>query len=317
MKDLVSVIVPAYNVAPYLEQCLKSIVAQTYARLEVIVVDDGSTDASGTIAEEWAQRDPRVKVIHQPNAGLSAARNTALNVMQGAFVTFIDSDDFVAPQYVERLMQYASEADAVLCDWVNFADADAIPAPSPGGEVRSYSAFQAVQHILYQRHGLTHSAWGRIYNARIFQQVRFPVGMLYEDLAVLMPIMQQVSRLVFVPDRLYFYRQRPGSILASFNPRRTHVLDILEDMERRAPEQWPEHLPAIRSRLLSAYFNMLRIVTDPHGAHAPIIRRALTGIKRLRKSCLLDRRVRLRNKAAILLSYITPTRLLTTLLRHH
>ncbi|MGM9869694.1 MAG: glycosyltransferase family 2 protein [Sodaliphilus sp.] len=310
MNELVSVIVPAYNVAPYLEQCLESIAAQTYTHLEVIVVDDGSTDASGAIADEWAARDPRVRVIHQPNAGLSAARNSALNVMQGAYVTFIDSDDFVAPQYVERLMHYASDADAVLCGWVNFSDDDTIPAPSTCGKVRTYTAFQAVQHILYQRHGLTHSAWGRIYRAHIFKDVRFPKGMLYEDLAVLMPVMQQVSRLIFLPERLYYYRQRPGSILATFNPRRTHVLDILEDMERRAPEQWPEHLPAIRSRLLSAYFNMFRIVTDPRGAHAPIISRAWAGIRRLRRGCLLNRHVRPRNKAAILLTYILPTSLL-------
>ena len=315
MNELVSVIVPAYNVAPYLEQCLESIVAQTYTHLEVIVVDDGSTDASGAIADEWAVRDRRVRVIHQPNAGLSAARNTGLNAMQGTYVTFIDSDDFVAPQYVERLMQYASDADAVLCDWVIFSYADTVPAPSTCSKVRTYTAFQAVQHILYQRRGLTHSACGRIYRANIFKEVRFPEGMLYEDLAVLMPVMQQVSRLIFVPERLYYYRQRPGSILASFNPRRTHVLDILEDMEQRAPEQWSEHLPAIRSRLLSAYFNMFRIVPADSSAYAPILSRAWAGIKRLRKECLLDSQVRLRNKVAILLSYLSRRLLAATL--HH
>ena len=116
MKDLVSVIVPAYNVAHYLDQCLESIVKQTYAHLEVIVVDDGSTDDTGAIADRWAQRDPRLRVIHQPNAGPSAARNTGLNAMHGSYIAFIDSDDIVDVHFVARLLPYVPQAEAVLCD---------------------------------------------------------------------------------------------------------------------------------------------------------------------------------------------------------
>ena len=312
-------IVPVYNVGAYLQQCLQSIASQSYAHLEVIVVDDGSTDDSGKIADEWASHDNRFRVVHQPNGGLSAARNTALDHATGRYVTFVDSDDFIAPQYVEVLCQLIQEsgAQAALCGWHLYADGDAVPKPDDTSHSRTYTAAEAANHIFYQRKGLTQSVCARLYDASVFRDVRFPVGMLYEDLAVLMPVMQNSQTVAFTPQRLYYYRQRQGSIITTFNSRRAHILDILEDLERRAPHEFPQHLKAIRSRLLSAYFNMLRIVTDPHGAHAPIIRRALTGIKRLRKSCLLDRHVRLRNKAAILLSYITPTRLLTSLRHHH
>ena len=105
-------IVPVYNVGAYLQQCLQSIASQSYAHLEVIVVDDGSTDDSGKIADEWASHDNRFRVVHQPNGGLSAARNTALDHATGRYVTFVDSDDFIAPQYVEVLCQLIRESGA-------------------------------------------------------------------------------------------------------------------------------------------------------------------------------------------------------------
>ncbi|MDO4510296.1 MAG: glycosyltransferase, partial [Bacteroidales bacterium] len=286
-------------------QCLLSIAGQTYASLEVIVVDDGSTDGSGRIAEEFAKHDSRFRVIHQPNGGLSAARNTALEVITGQCVTFVDSDDFIAPQFVESLLRIRREsgAQAVLCGWHDYAEGD-IPVADGPQPFTSYTPDEATSHILYQRRGLTHSAWGRLYDAAVFGDVRFPEGMLYEDLGVLMPVMQRVSAVAFTPQRLYYYRQRPGSILATFNPRRAHVLDILEDLERQAPTAFPQHLKAIQSRLLSAYCNMLRLAPDGDQSVAPIIKRSWLGIKRLRRSCLFDGNVRPRNKAAILLSLL-------------
>ena len=118
-EALVSVIVPVYNVGAYLQQCLQSIASQSYAHLEVIVVDDGSTDDSGKIADEWASRDNRFRVVHQPNAGPSAARNTALDLATGSYIVFMDSDDFIAPQFIEVLYRLIQESGAqtALCGW--------------------------------------------------------------------------------------------------------------------------------------------------------------------------------------------------------
>lgn len=315
-EALVSVIVPVYNVGAYLQQCLQSIASQSYAHLEVIVVDDGSTDDSGKIADEWASHDNRFRVVHQPNGGLSAARNTALDHATGRYVTFVDSDDFIAPQYVEVLCQLIREsgAQAALCGWYDYTVGDA-PKSDIAQPTFIYTAEEATSHILYQRRGLTHSPWGRIYDASVFRDVRFPVGMLYEDLAVLMPVMQNIQTVVFTPQRLYYYRQRQGSIITTFNSRRAHILDILEDLERRAPHEFPLHLKAIRSRLLSAYFNMLRLAPLRDEQFAPITTRSWKGILRLRRSCFADGNVRLRNKVAIILSLFGRTVLTHTLHR--
>lgn len=301
---MVSVVVPVYNVDRYLEQCLQSIANQSYAALEVIVVDDGSTDDSGQIADAWAQRDERFSVIHQQNGGLSAARNAALAVATGRYVTFVDSDDFIAPQFVESLMRvmHESGAQAVLGGWHDYADGSAVPDADGAKDYVTFSATEATDHILYQRRGLTHSAWGRLFAMDVFRDVRFPEGMLYEDLGVLMPVMQHIDTVAYTPQRLYYYRQRPGSILATFNARRAHILDILEDLEQRAPREFPQHLKAIRSRLLSAYFNMLRLAPLGDGEFTELKARSWQGIKRLRCGCFFDGNVRLRNKLAIVLS---------------
>jgi glycosyltransferase involved in cell wall biosynthesis len=104
-EPLISVLVPAYNAEAFLEQCLESIVAQTYRHLEIIVVDDGSTDGTATISDRWAERDDRIRVIHQPNGGLSAARNTALDIMSGKYVAMVDSDDVIHTEFAATLLQ--------------------------------------------------------------------------------------------------------------------------------------------------------------------------------------------------------------------
>lgn len=315
-EALVSVIVPVYNVGAYLQQCLQSIASQSYAHLEVIVVDDGSTDDSGKIADEWVSRDNRFRMVHQPNAGPSAARNTALDLATGSYIVFMDSDDFIAPQFIEVLYRLIQEsgAQAALCGWYDYTVGDA-PKSDIAQPTFIYTAEEATSHILYQRRGLTHSPWGRIYDARVFHDVRFPVGMLYEDLAVLMPVMRHVHTVAYTPQRLYYYRQWPGSTLTSLNSRRAHILDILEDLERRAPHEFPQHLKAIRSRLLSAYFNMLRLAPLHDEQFAPITTRSWEGILRLRRSCFADGNVRLRNKVAIILSLFGRTVLTHTLHR--
>ena len=176
---------------------------------------------------------------------MSAARNTALDHATGRYVTFVDSDDFIAPQYVEVLCQLIQEsrAQAALCGWHLYPDGDAVPKPDDGSHSHTYTAAEAVNHIFYQRKGLTQSVCARLYDASVFRDVRFPVGMLYEDLAVLMPVMQNSQTVVFTPQRLYYYRQRQGSIITTFNSHRAHILDILEDLERRAPQRLLQYAP--------------------------------------------------------------------------
>jgi len=305
---LVTVVVPVYNVEPYLSQCLQSIVSQSYRNLEILVVDDGSTDVSGELCDQWAQRDKRITVVHQPNGGLSAARNTALDTMHGDYVTMVDSDDVLASNdsvavLLHLLQQH--DADVVVGKWMHFDNkVPAVPTTSGKDDsVRCYDSQQALSEILYQR-SITNSSCSRLFDARLFDQVRYPKGKLYEDVAIVYPLIKRARKVVTTDHLVYFYRQRPGSILQRFTPARADILDILEQLEGQLQDEQPRLLPAVRSRLLSAYFNILLLNEGCETPVAGLSQRCWQGIRRLRGGCLRDPMVRLKNKAGIMASHM-------------
>ena len=311
-QPLISVIVPVYNVADYLDQCLESIVNQPYRQLEILVIDDGSTDESGAMCDRWAERDERIRVIHQPNGGLSAARNTALDMMTGEMVIMVDSDDLLHPDAINVLLHTMDDqqADAVVTDFVSFYGDDVTWAAtsSTGRNPKLYDRQGALMAIYYQKE-LSNSSCGRLFKASLFDGVRFPLGQLYEDLAIMYPLYQHSNRVVKIDDRLYGYRQRPTSILGHFSPKRAAVIDICEQLEQQVLQNGNyELVPAVRSRLLSAYFNILLLSRqDRTNNHQQLADRCWNGIKRLRYHCLIDSNVRLKNKAGILASYLGRT----------
>ena len=157
---------------------------------------------------------------------------------------------------------------------------------------------------MFYQQGLTHSAWGRLYKRSLFEGTRYPKGMLYEDLAIAFDLLLKTGKVVRTSDTLYYYRRRSDSITGTFSPKRGHVLDILEGLEKRVSLEAPRYLPAVRSRLLSASFNMLRLMPPCDPRYLDLSYRSWNNIVRLRDSCLRDVHVRARNKAAILISYM-------------
>ena len=307
-EPLISVIVPVYNVEGFLDQCLESIVSQSYRHLEILVVDDGSTDSSGAICDRWAERDERIRVIHQPNGGLSAARNTALDVMRGEWVIMADSDDLLHPETASVLLDaiVGDKADIVVGDYVIVNGNEEPQWPNNNEKIdhRIFSQQEALLAIFYQQ-GLTHSAWARIYRASLFDGIRYPVGRLYEDLAIIYPLLKECDKVVKIDNCVYGYRQRESSILGNFSPRRADVLDICEDLENLTQSEDEQYVKAVRSRLLSAYFNILLLSHhDKSGDHKQLQDRCWTGIKRLRLGCLFDKNVRLKNKFGIIASFL-------------
>ena len=307
-QPLISVIVPVYNVEQYLDPCMESIVGQTYRQLEILVVDDGSTDSSGEMCDRWAERDERIRVIHQPNGGLSAARNTALDIMQGELVMMVDSDDVLHPGCTSVLLKALQDhsADIAIGDYQPFYDGQAVfteQAPRLGSTT-VYNQHDAILAILYQR-GLTHSAWGRLYKSSLFDGIRYPVGKFYEDFAIIYPLLLKCHKIVKTDSKIYGYRQREKSILQTFSPKRAAVIDIGEQLEREMMSNDPQYTKAARSRLLSAYFNILLLSNQDKAAdHKALQDRCWEGIKRLRLDCLLDNNVRPKNKIGILASYL-------------
>lgn len=320
MEPLISVIVPAYNAAAFLDQCLESIVAQSYRHLEIIVVDDGSTDGTGALCDRWAERDGRIRVIHQPNGGHSAARNAALDVMTGEMVMMVDSDDVLQHEFAAILLNVMQQtcADIAVGGYIPFyGDAPAFPDLGGTKTPKRYNQQEAMLAVLYQ-HGLTHSPWGRLFKASLFDDLRFPLGIIYEDLAIIYPLLQQCSLVVSIDTPLYGYRQHESNSMRMFSPRRTAVLDVCEELEQQMQHEAPQYLKAARSRLLSAYFNiMLLSRQDPTGDYSQLQDRCWAGMRRLRLGCLMDPMVRQKNKLGIVASYLGRTILCSVIGRNY
>lgn len=209
---LVSVIVPVYNVAPYLERCIDSICHQSYADLDIILVDDGSTDGSSLICDRLAEADDRICVIHQANGGLSAARNAGIESAIGEFLTFVDSDDWIHPRFVETLLNIAIDKDCelVMCGFRQCKNK--IGFESPDSPVDVLERNDAIPRMLK---GEWISAWAKIYRRSLFDGFLFPEGRNNEDYAILLFIFERCNKIGYIPDALYFYYIRPGSITRS------------------------------------------------------------------------------------------------------
>ncbi|WP_165776767.1 glycosyltransferase family 2 protein [Bifidobacterium simiarum] len=235
-QDLVSVIVPVYNVRRYLKACLDRLIEQTYRNLEIILVDDGSTDGSGTICDEYVGRDGRIRVIHQGNRGLSAARNTGLDHARGTYVCFVDSDDIPDDRYVEILVRgmETHHADVATIRFIrideNGRPIDRRTSHNQYGSVRIFDRETAVTLILTDR--LQSFSWA--YAARLsayndHPHIRFPEGRFMEDIATTYRVMARSSHLAALPDIVYAYRERSGSILRS--KRRAVTADTITAVE--------------------------------------------------------------------------------------
>lgn len=311
-EPFVSVVVAAYNVAGYVGMCLDSVVAQRCRHsMQIVVVDDGSTDATAAVCRDYAARFPdMVEVIrHRSNLGLSEARNTGLAAARGEWVMMVDGDDMLMPDAVERLIGYAHAAGAGV-DVVVGAftrNPDLRVSGASAGVSRRMSARDALAEMLYQRGGMTHSAWGRIFRREAIDEFRFTAGLLYEDLewtARMMPRLK--GDVIQTSDVVYFYRSRTGSILDVWDMRRLDVMSITRDICARMNALGDRRLMrAAADRQLSAAFNML-ILLGRNGmsrrCHAAD--ECWNVIRRGRCASLCDPRVRLKNKFGILASFV-------------
>lgn len=215
---LVSVIVPVYNVEKYLNKCIDSILCQSYENIELILVDDGSPDACGNICDNYQKKDSRVIVIHKENGGLSSARNKGIEIAKGDFISFVDSDDYINPDMIrimfEAIMRY--EADIAFCNYIHVDENGNQVGIS---ELRIKEPEVLCSETLLENisRGWTFGAiaWNKLYKRDIFKSIRYPEGMISEDEFVAHRVLSEVKRAVILPDVLYFYTLRQGSITKS------------------------------------------------------------------------------------------------------
>lgn len=254
MKELVSIIVPVYNTGEYLIPCLQSLCDQSYKNLEIILVDDGSTDGSGAVCDEFARRDDRIRVIHQPNAGVSAARNAGLDAASGAYLTFVDADDGLVPEAVETALRYLREnnADVVTYGWRKVFSDDGHTEDC----AESFTCIEDIPGVLreilehYSAYGGGYP-WNKLWR-RSGDTPRFDPELYYfEDLEWVVRMLLGIRRIVVCPQCLYRYRIHGGSI--SQDPAKTErrELGYHRSIERIIDDLEP--LPALQGWFSGKY----------------------------------------------------------------
>ena len=213
MQDLVSVIVPVYNSKDYLEECIKSIINQTYINLQIILVDDASTDISGQICDNFAKQDSRIQVIHRKkNGGQSCARNTGLKHAKGEWVAFIDNDDTYEPTFIDACVGGAKEHNVLIagCGNLCIRKNETIHA---GLKVKSgiYKTDQIVENILYKPSFSWVEVWSKVFHKSLIDKLKFPEGVQLEDYCVVLPVLYSVKKIYYLDKYLYNWRIRESS----------------------------------------------------------------------------------------------------------
>ncbi len=227
---MVSLIVPFYNIRQYLPHCVQSLLAQNCRDIEILLVDDGSSDGSGKLCDELAVSDSRVRVIHKENGGLSDARNAGLDKAAGEWILFVDGDDYLAPDAVELLLkETAEDVDFVQFLYQETPDTQWLPDPSQEAEAEVCTDNATMWRRLYQMGGVAASSCTKLWNARIFRQTRFQKGTLHEDEELLNRVLPRCRKVVYTKLVLYGYVFRQGSIVHStFKPKQMDVFPIME-----------------------------------------------------------------------------------------
>ena len=238
---LISVVVPVYKVEKYLKKCVDSIIAQTYKNIEIILVDDGSPDSCPAICDEYAEKDSRVKVVHRQNGGLSAARNSGIKIASGKYISFIDSDDFIQPVYIEQLYLTAEASGSSLSVASYSHEEDKLDAQLKT-EFKVYSDEEALKEILIERDFFT-SACDKLYLTKMFDSIKFPEGEIYEDYAVMPMLFNEAKKISYVNSKLYFYRKNSESITKSvFNEKHMQYFKTAEKVNEYIKNNYPEQL---------------------------------------------------------------------------
>ena len=230
MDQLISVIIPVYNVDQYLSSCMECICRQTYKNIEIILIDDGSTDKSGWICDEWGKEDSRIIVIHKKNGGLSDTRNYGLDIASGQYIMFVDSDDLIAMDLIEHLYQtlIKHKAQVSICDLVHCYPDKPFEYISETNST-TYNTEDALCEVMYQTSFL-YTMCAKLYKKELFDQVRFPVDSLFEDVAVMYKIFIQADVITYSNAKLYGYLHRKNSITTKkFSKHDCDIIQICQE----------------------------------------------------------------------------------------
>lgn len=230
---LITVIIPIYNVEPYLQKCIDSICMQTYSRLEIILVDDGSSDNCGKICDKNSEVDSRIVVIHKENGGLSSARNAGLDIAKGEYIAFVDSDDTIHPQFIEILLNLSFQYDSDIsqCDFLRVSENSLNLSLNSQQKICIYNNKQAIYELCCTKNAVKYAvAWNKLYKRELFAHIRYPNGRIHEDEFTTYLLLWKANKIVVINQYLYYYLQRKTSIMGKpFSIKRLDVLDAYKE----------------------------------------------------------------------------------------
>lgn len=299
-RDLISVIVPVYNVQAYLTNCINSILNQSYKNIEIILVDDGSTDESSSICDSYVKKDNRIKVIHKENGGLSDARNIGIKSAKGKYITFVDSDDYLDENYVKALYILITKNNSdIACSGMKRTDSLNDKIVNKNEKINIYNSIHAIKEILYQRN-IDNSAPSKLFKKNLFENILFPVGYAFEDLDTMYKLFLQANKIVSTTNNYYLYYQRQGSILHTVKDKTINdLLTIIDNMNKNLIN-YSELKAPLMARTLNANFYIYNRSTNKD-----IKENSKKYIIDNRKNVLKDSNISKKTKYGIIISLVS------------
>lgn len=306
--NLVSVIVPVYNVEKYLKECIESIINQTYDNIEILLIDDGSTDGSGVICDSFMCKDKRIRVFHKENGGLSDARNYGIDNARGDYITFVDSDDYLSDYAIEILYRAAKNyhSDLVFTkNAVRFNDGDSpklVNDQNFKGEISLFDQDEILEYLFYQRTNVT-GAPGKLFSKRLFYiGIRFPYGVYFEDLATTYRFIMEANNIAMIDAPIYAYRMRnEGIIHQRFSNKKLTCISVTQKLYDDICTYKGELKKAAASRCCSCNRLVYSQIPFQQKENRDLVWRE---IKKYRSTVLLDNKARKRERLSCAISYL-------------
>ena len=260
MNGLVSIIVPVYQIEKYIKNCLDSILHQTYPNIEIILIDDGSTDSTGKICDEYQLKDDRIKVIHKMNEGVAIARNVGIQMSKGEFLTFIDGDDYVISNYIELLVNSinTSNSDMSLTNSQVISENTDINYSQVSGSVRELNDLELLRELMSMK--IIHNISGKMFKRDIFGQILFTPNKKYaEDLEVIYKYVLKIKKATYINVKAYFYLIRQDSAMQKgFDKNQMIEISTIEEIMELVVKKYPTLNIEAQGRCIYSYFAILR-----------------------------------------------------------
>ena len=346
----ISIIMPCYNVEKYVAEAIESVLAQTFTDWELIILNDGSTDATPRICERYAARDPRIKYFSGPNLGVSQQRNAGLEKASGELIAFLDSDDMLLPDSLSILLYIKEKYDVDIAQgaFIGFSDMDQLhkdiergrnitqkkkkisqkvgESDEFFGKTMIFSGKESLKKSLFQTVEVSAGRYvcavnasncGRLFSRKLFEGLQWKAGELYEDMDMFYPVALRCRRYALTTQPVYLYRDNPTSILHTFNRNRLSVLEVTRRAEEFIARECPELTAAARDRRFAANYNMYRLMSslpaEEKVSYSKEIASTRRYIRRHALSILLTPGTRSKNRLGALAALLLPTPILSRL----